>query len=614
MTMKVFASSGPLTRLEKPTEVIMQTLLTCVMVGLLAFSGCKKHDELSPQKPDMALIERGRYLSTLMLCDQCHTPLGPNGPVMDKAFAGGREETESLGTWRSPNITPDKKTGIGNWTDAQLIVAIREGKRPDGSQMYVAMPYPSFNRLSDDDAKALVAFLRSLPPIENAVAPKPALGFSKVPVPPAKGLAVPTTDPVRYGEYLIALMQCALCHTPTKGDSFEPDTARVWAGGFPFKIPKPYEPLMGSGTLYGANLTSDAETGIGKYSEDDIYNALMIGKRPNGAPVRGPMKLFSLTVFPKLTSSDMKAAIAFIKHIPPIKNKVPEANFTPPGGAPEPSPEVDRGRYLADLMVCSQCHTPLGPNGPVMDKAFAGGLEVSEAFGTWRSPNITPDKKTGIGTWTDEQLIVGIREGKRPDGSQMYAVMPYMSYNRLSDDDAKALVAFLRSLPPIENAVAPNTDLQLPKVPSPPAPGLAVSTADPVKYGEYLTSLMRCALCHTPTKEGTFEPDMSKMWAGGFLVEIPKAFEPIMGPGPLYGSNITSDAETGIGKYSEDDIYNALMIGKRPDGTPVRGPMKMFSLTVFPKLTSSDMKAIIAFIKHIPPIKNKVPEAHVTPQ
>lgn len=267
---------------------------------------------------------------------------------------------------------------------------------------------------------------------------------------------------------------------------------------------------------------------------------------------------------------------------------------------------VERGAYLAGLMGCGFCHMPMGPQGPDFARAFAGGLEVPEVFGTWRSPNITPHPGTGIGTWTDEQILAAIREGVRPDGSQLYPIMPYLNYNRMTDADGKALVAFLRSLPPIENVVAPTKDLKLPKIPA-PKPGNAPDPVDDVaKHGEYLVTLMHCNMCHTPmTKDGA--PDMTKMFAGGFEMELP-----MLGTGKLYGSNLTSDPETGLGKWSVADIEKAVKTLTRPDGTLIQGPMQ-FYLAGWSKLEDKDLTAIATFVKAIPPIKNKVPKSTFKP-
>ncbi len=270
-----------------------------------------------------------------------------------------------------------------------------------------------------------------------------------------------------------------------------------------------------------------------------------------------------------------------------------------------PSAEVlARGEYIAGVAGCALCHTAFGPKGPALDKMWAGGLEIPEAFGTWRSPNITQDKKTGIGGWSDEEIIAAVRQGKRPDGSQMYPIMPYPFYNAMSDGDAKALVAYLRTIPAIENAVAGNTDLKLPKMEVPPAKG-AEPGDDPVKRGEYLAALAHCAVCHTPM--GPEGMDMSKFMAGGSPMEIP-AF----GEGALHPPNLTPHPETGIGTWTDAEITTALREMKKKDGSPILGPMAMYQMG-WAKISDQDIAAIIAYLRSLPPIENAVPKSTFKP-
>src|SRR5688572_23611489 len=102
---------------------------------------------------------------------------------------------------------------------------------------------------------------------------------------------------------------------------------------------------------------------------------------------------------------------------------------------------VARGAYLARAGGCLVCHTAIGPRGPDLANAGAGGLEMKVKLGMWRAPNITPDPRTGIGSWTDDQIIAAVREGRRPDGTKLTPIMPYPSYHVLTDDDARAVVA-----------------------------------------------------------------------------------------------------------------------------------------------------------------------------
>ena len=268
---------------------------------------------------------------------------------------------------------------------------------------------------------------------------------------------------------------------------------------------------------------------------------------------------------------------------------------------------VERGAYMAKLGGCGFCHMPMGPTGPDLTRVFAGGLEVPEKFGTWRAPNITPHKGSGIGNWTIEEIMAGIREGVRPDGSHLYPIMPYLNYNRMTDDDARALATYLQSLPPIDNVVAPNTNLKLPQIPAPKPENKPDPVDDKVQHGEYLATLMHCNMCHTPMSAGGM-PDMAKAYAGGMSMELP-----MLGTGTLYTPNLTSDKDTGLGKWSEADIAKSIKTMTRPDGTIIQGPMQ-FYLAGWSQLDDKDLDAVAAFIHQLPAIKNKVPKSTFKPK
>jgi mono/diheme cytochrome c family protein len=275
---------------------------------------------------------------------------------------------------------------------------------------------------------------------------------------------------------------------------------------------------------------------------------------------------------------------------------------------------VERGAYLVKLAGCVACHTPLGPKGPDLERAFAGGLEMPDPIGTWRTPNITQDKSSGIGNWTDDQIAAAIRDGVRPDGTGLFAIMPFANYARISNDDIKAIVAFLRTVKPVTNIVAPNKDLKLPKGPDPHGDDAKQARAsgdgtseDQVKRGGYLTSLMLCAHCHfTPGKD--FAPaGPDKMFSGGLPMELP-----MLGKGTLFARNITSDPDTGIGKWSVEQIAASIKTLAKPDGALIRGPM-LFLQPGWSQIDDGDLRAVAAFIKQLPPINNKVPPATFQP-
>lgn len=112
---------------------------------------------------------------------------------------------------------------------------------------------------------------------------------------------------------------------------------------------------------------------------------------------------------------------------------------------------VKRGQYLATIMDCAGCHTPMGSQGPDMSKALQGanyGFQLP-GLGTFVPPNLTSDKATGLGDWTAEEIAAAITKGERPDGRVLAPIMPYMSYSAISPEDLAALVAFLQSVPAV---------------------------------------------------------------------------------------------------------------------------------------------------------------------
>lgn len=270
---------------------------------------------------------------------------------------------------------------------------------------------------------------------------------------------------------------------------------------------------------------------------------------------------------------------------------------------------VDRGRYLVEVVAgCPTCHTPVDSSmQPIPSMRFAGGFEFADVFGTWRGPNITQDRETGIGEWTDEQIVTAIREGRRPDGELLYVIMPYLLYNRLSDADARAIVTYLRTIPAVKSVVVPNTDLALPKLPAPQPSGELHPLEDQLKKGEYLASLMICVECHTPMgPDGS--PDTTRAYSGGFPFRMP----PELGTGVVWSSNLTPDEETGIGPYTDEQIIMAMMRMEKADGSPIYGPMTLFRDN-WSRLDRADALAVTRFLKSLPPIRNAIPASTFEP-
>jgi len=181
--------------------------------------------------------------------------------------------------------------------------------------------------------------------------------------------------------------------------------------------------------------------------------------------------------------------------------------------------------------------------------------------------------------------------------------MPYTNYNRMTDDDAKAVVAFLRSLKPVERVVAPNSkDLKIPKIPMPKPANAPDEAGDKVKHGEYMATLMLCNHCHW-TPDAKMMPQPDKMFSGGMDMTIP-----MFGSGKLYARNITSDKDTGIGKWTEDQIFQTIKTMVKPDGKMINPPMLLLQ-GGWSQLQDDDLKAVAAFVHQIPAVKNKVPDS-----
>jgi len=275
---------------------------------------------------------------------------------------------------------------------------------------------------------------------------------------------------------------------------------------------------------------------------------------------------------------------------------VAEAQVTPPSAA-----EVARGRYMFGATGGCGCHTvPKGqPN--------AGGRKYEGPFGTVYSSNITPDRQTGIGGWTDEQIMTAIRLGRRPNGERLLPVHPFPVFNGMAEEDLRAIVAFLRTTKPVSRQNQPKKlvplfeSVFLPawlaafaprETPPPKAPTTGAAR------GEYLVKAVgHCGECHTP-RTMTMASDTSR-----FLAGTPK------GPEDQAMPNITPDRDTGIGQWSVEEIADYLGSGNKPDGDVAGGLMAEVidgTLAGYKDLNKPDLLAIAQYLKTIPPVRNKI--------
>jgi cytochrome c/cbb3-type cytochrome c oxidase subunit III len=253
--------------------------------------------------------------------------------------------------------------------------------------------------------------------------------------------------------------------------------------------------------------------------------------------------------------------------------------------------QLERGRYLVETLAgCGNCHTPRGPNGPLKDKKFAGGEIIKHADFTAVTPNITPDTRTGIGTWTDDQIGSAIREGLRPDGRLLGPAMPSRSYRSLADDDVKAIVAYLRSVPAVDNPTTAESqyDKPLPASWGPPVGHVDTPPKeDKIAYGKYLAGpVARCMDCHTePPQPG----EAARLGAGG------KEFH---GPwGISVSANLTP---SGLGDWSDAEIEQAIRTGVARDGHKLFPPMPF---AAYKNIADDDMAALIAYLRSLPALE-----------
>src|SRR5262245_41774164 len=204
---------------------------------------------------------------------------------------------------------------------------------------------------------------------------------------------------------------------------------------------------------------------------------------------------------------------------------------------------LERGRYLVDnVMTCHNCHTPIGPNGPQFDRPLSGGLRFDEPAFDVTASNITPDRETGIGNWSDAEIKTALQAGTRPAGHHLAPIMPSGFYKILTPDDLDGIVAYLRSLPAVSNTVPGPVYKQAfayQVFPGAENPMSESDLGDTLKRGFYLVTIAHCMECHTPFgSPGTGIDFKTSLGKGGR--EFP-------GPwGVSTSSNIPSRTATGV--------------------------------------------------------------------
>jgi hypothetical protein len=254
----------------------------------------------------------------------------------------------------------------------------------------------------------------------------------------------------------------------------------------------------------------------------------------------------------------------------------------------QPSP-AERGRALVEgIAACGNCHTPTGPQGDLPGMYLAGGMLLEEpgVFSVYPA-NITPDRETGIGNWTDAQVIRAIREGVRPDGRLLGPIMPIGLYRGISDQDAAAMVAYLRTVPPVRNPVPPST-YSFPVPSYGPPLGVVAGPADnAVARGAYMAGpLGHCIECHSPPDPAGGR-DWSRTGWGGSPILMPDGY---VVPPELTPSN--------LGIWSDAEIARAITQGISRDGRVLRPPM---GFSYYAKIPPAQLAELIGYLRSLPP-------------
>jgi mono/diheme cytochrome c family protein len=274
---------------------------------------------------------------------------------------------------------------------------------------------------------------------------------------------------------------------------------------------------------------------------------------------------------------------------------------------------LERGKYLVEtIMACGNCHTPQGPDGPIKDRALSGGPPIEEdPHFIARPSNITPDRETGIGAWTDAEIVAAIRNGYARGKGVEAPVMPYYQYAGMADRDVRDLVAYLRTLAAVKKR---NRDADV-NVPLPrlayrawrflfadDARPPAEAPADEIARGHYLVDhVAACGDCHTPrTRFGSLD---KRLYLAGT----------VDGPDGNPVPNITTDDSTGIGKWDFEDLTQVLSSGMMPNFDNVQGLMaEVVDGTGggpgYAQAPAPELRAIAKYLKTISAVEHDVSE------
>jgi mono/diheme cytochrome c family protein len=362
-------------------------------------------------------VERGRYLVVLGDCVACH--MNPSGEKTgSQGFVGGRQIETPFGLIATPNITPDRATGIGTWTSDQFYGAMHEGIRPNGARLYPAFPYTYFTRMPRGDTDAIFAYLGTLEPVEHAVdrntLPFPfnirasMLAWNALFFTPGEFRPDPARSPEwNRGAYIVeGPAHCGACHTPKNLLGGDRDSQH-FAGG----------PLQG---WFAPNLTSDQRAGLGSWSADEIVEYLKTGRNVRSA-ASGPMAEVVEYSTGLMTDADLRAIAVY------LKEPTSQAAAAPARASLAASDERMAMGEALYLDRCMACHTRSGEGVPRMFPRLAGSQLVQQqgSEGVLRV------------------VMQGVRSAYSPHAPTSPA-MPAFAW-RFNDEQAAAVTTYIRN-------------------------------------------------------------------------------------------------------------------------------------------------------------------------
>jgi mono/diheme cytochrome c family protein len=381
------------------------------------------------------VVKRGEYLARAADCRACHTV------SRDRLYAGGLPIPLPFGTLYSTNITPDKETGIGNYSDQDFLNAVQRGIRPDGTRLYPAMPFPSYTRMTDADALAIKAYLFSLPAVRAQNLPS-TFGFpynqrwlmglwSAFFNENSRFRPVPTQSAEwNRGAYLAeALAHCGECHTP-RNLALALDNRNKFAGA----------PTAG---WYAFNISSDNGSGIGAWNDDEVRNYLSTGHAAGRGTAAGPMGEAVDQSFKDVASSDIRALVTYVRSVPPIASPDLPAKLAPPAAS---SPR--EGNATAEAVgkrvfegACVHCHDWSGVSQLSPFATIAGTRGVNDRTAT----NVVQIVISGTTRHTPDGVISMPAFGSAYSDTEIAAVANYVTArfgaerSKLTDKDVAEL-------------------------------------------------------------------------------------------------------------------------------------------------------------------------------